>query len=164
MSESNVAAAERFFHFTRRSLGVMLLLILVLGIGGLAVTIAPDGAVARGISRVPWLLPLAIVMAVVVLQTDRRRQRFDANSAAMSAVMNDELRQANLARSRTVAFVTVIVAQMPIALIIGQTPLGLGLGLGAGISLLRGLMAMAIATITLGLSVFIASFLAFDRE
>lgn len=162
MTEPVPSRSELFLRFTRRSMLFVLLFVLSLGLVSLAMALRPEGAVSRFLERAPWVFPIAIVFAVTMLQTSQRKYRFTPDSDEVKAVMNDELRRISMDRARFVAFLVVLIAQVPIALLLSQTRLGLDLG--AGLPTLHVVMAMAVSTITLGISVFIACFLFFDRE
>jgi len=161
MAESVPSRSEVFLRFTRRSMVILLLLVLSLGLMGLAMVLWPDGAVSRSFERASWAVAIGIVLVGSVLQTSWRRHRFTADSAEVKAVMNDELRRNSMDRARLIAFVVVLLAQVPIALLFSHTALGLGFG---DLPAFRAVMAMAVSTITLGMTVFIVSFLLFDRE
>ncbi len=159
---SNPTRSELVLMHTRRSMMIVLLLVLALGFWSLAMALSPDGTVSRSLERASWLLPFGIVVAVVVLGSSQRKHGFNPDSPEVKAVMNDELRRSSLDRARFIAFLVVLIAQIPLALLFSQT--ALGLGLRADLPAFRAVMAMAISTITLGMTVFIVSFLIFDRE
>ena len=154
--------SELFLRFTRRSMLIVLLLILSLGLMSLAMALRPEAEISRFFERASWVIPIGIVIAVVALQTSQRKHHFTPGSAEVKAVMNDELRRTSLDRARFIAFLVVLIAQVPFALLFSQTPLGLGLS--ADLPAYRAVMAMAVSTITLGMTVFIVSFLVLDRE
>lgn len=162
MTEPVPSRSDLFLRFTRRSMLVVLLLILSLGLMGLAMALWPDGAVSRFLEHASWAIPIGIVLAAVALQTSQRKYRFTRDSAEVKAVMNDELRRTSMDRARFVALLVVLLAQVPIALLLSRTKLGLGFG--ADLPAFRAVMAMAVSTITLGMTVLIASFLFLDRE
>jgi len=157
-----LSRSELFLRHTRRSMLIVLLLVLSLGFWSLAMALWPDGAVSRSLERASWLMPFGIVVAVTVLGSSQRKHRFTPDSAEVKAVMSDELRRSSMDRARFVAFLVVLIAQVPLALLFAQTELGLGLR--ADLPAFRAVMAMAISTITIGMTVFIVSFLVFDRE
>lgn len=162
MTEPLQNRTELILRLTRRSALVVLLLVVSLGLMSLAMAVRPDGAVSRLLERAPWVIPIGIVFAVTALGTSQRKYRFNPDSEEAKAVMNDELRRMSMDRARFVAFLAVLIAQVPIALLLSQSPRGLGFT--ADLPAFRAVMAMAISTITLGMTVFIVSFLLFDRE
>jgi hypothetical protein len=154
--------SELYLRFTRRSMLVVLLLVLFLGLMTLAVALWPDGVVSRSLGHASWVFPIGIILAVTALGTSQRKYRFTPDSAEVKAVMNDELRRTSMDRAMRVAFLVVLIAQMPIALLFSHS--ALGLGFGADLPAFRAVMAMAVSTITLGMTVFIVCFLFFDRD
>lgn len=153
---------ELILRFSRLNMIVVLLLILTLGLFSLAATIQPRGAIARLADSAPWLIPIAIVVVSAALQTSQRRKGVAFSSPEAQSVLKDEWRQTNLDRARWIALLVTLAAQVPIALLLAQSPGGLGLS--QNLTSFRTAMAMAVATITLGASVFIVSFLVLDRE
>jgi hypothetical protein len=144
--------SDLYLRFTRRGLATVLIVILVLGIGCLLSALVPDGRVSRSMQRSSWLIPIAIAIAVVALQAPLRKHHLTTDSPEAKVVMEDELRRLSMDRARKFAFGAVLIAQVPLALLFSRWPS------------LHALLAMAVATITLGMTVMIALFLAFDRE
>jgi hypothetical protein len=152
MTEPIDSRSELFLRLTRRSTLIVLLLVLLLGLMCLAMALWPDGAVSRFLEHASWVIPTGIVLIAILLQTSQRKYRFTPDSAEVKAVMNDELRRTSMDRARLVAFIVVLIAQVPIALLLSHLPA------------FRAVMAMAVSTITIGVAVFIASSLFFDRD
>ena len=98
----------------------------------------------------PWLLPLAIAALFLVFNAPLRRS-FRPTDPDVKAMLNDEFRQANLARAQRVAFVVVLVAQIPLATFV------------SGLNTVGAVTVMSVATITVAMAALIASFLYFDR-
>ena len=153
---------EIILRVTRRSMMVVLLIILTLGIVSLASALHPDGTLAHLTERAPWMIPIAIVIAVGALQTQQRRAGVTVDSPERQMVLKDEWRQANLDRARSITLLVTLIAQIPIALLLAQSPGGLGVA--RDLTAFRAVMAMAVATITLSATVFFASVLILDRE
>lgn len=143
---------DLYLSFTRRSLATLLAIILALGVGAIIMTLRPDGELAIVMQRSSWMFSIVIAIIAFVLQSPLRRHRFTPDSPEVKAVMNDELRRASMDRARKFAFIAVLVAQVPMALLLSGWPS------------LRALLAMAVATITTGTVVMISLFLVFDRE
>ena len=155
MTGSTSDRSELLLRFSRRSMIVLLFVVVVLGAVALGLMLSPAGAVGDRANLVSWLMPVAIVIIVSALQTSLRGQRWDPHSAEVKAIMQDEWRRANMARASRAALVAVLITQWPLALIFGfLTPL----------SPPRMAMAMAASTMTLGLVTMISLFLFFDRE
>jgi hypothetical protein len=144
--------SDLYLRFTRRALATVLIVILTLGLACLTMALAPDGRFSAAMQRSSWLIPFAIVMAAVALQSPLSKYRLPPDSPEVRAVMEDELRRLSMDRARKFAFGAVLIAQVPLALLLSSWPS------------LHALLAMAVATITLGMTVLIALFLAFDRE
>jgi len=70
--------------------------------------------------------------------------------------MNDEWRRTNLDRAMKIAFIVILVAQLPLGWLFGV--------MFAQLSVLRAVLGMAVSTITLGMTTFVATFLILDRD
>lgn len=141
--------SEKYLRFSRRSMTVLLL--LVLAVGGTCVAMA-----FRPVSP-NWpqaMLPLWIVAVALAvgLQRTLGGDRWDPRSSEARAIAEDEWRRNNMDRARRFAFLVVLGAQLPLGLLL------------AVLAPLQAVMAMAAATITLGLATLLALFLYFDRD
>lgn len=141
--------SEKYLRFSRRSMTVFLL--LVVAIGGTCVAMA-----FRPVSpEWPRAMPALWIVAVVVaagLQRTLGGERWDPGSPEARAIAADEWRRRNMDRAQRVAFSVVLGAQLPLGLVLASLPT------------LRALMAMAFATITIGLATLLALFLYLDRD
>jgi len=154
MNDRTEHPTELLQRFSRRNMVLLFVIVLLLGGTGIALTISPNGAVARSASRAAWFIPVAIAI-IVGVQTSIARRRWDPKSTEVKVVLEDEFRQKNLSRASRAALVTVLVA---------QTPLAWTFGFLTQLPPPRLAFAMAISTITLGLLTLIALFLFFDRD
>ena len=147
--------SELLVRFSRRSMAAVLVIVAGLGAMALAMTLWPDAAASRFMAQAGWVYPIAIVVLGVFLRATLRGKSWDPRSPDTKAVLNDELRQDSMNRSARAALIAVLVAQIPLALLFGtlRQP-----------SATRTALAMAEATITLGMVTFIALFLFLDRE
>ena len=127
-------------RFSRRSLWVALVIMLLLGGFAFATLVASDMPAWTGA-----LVSMAIALAVVVLG---RSPNFPP---AHRAVQQDELRQRSLALAQRDALIAVLVAQPLCAYAIAQAAIPAAAAL------------MACATVTLGAVVLLASLLWRDR-
>jgi hypothetical protein len=91
----------------------------------------------------------------LVRYSRRSGRRWDPPSPEAKAILNDELRQTSLNRASRAALIVVLIAQLPLGLVFGML---------AQLPAARTAMAMAEATITLGMATLISLFLFFDRE
>ena len=162
MSQPVPSRTELYSRFSRRSMTTMLVLVPLLGAVSLAMTVKPDGAVSQLMAAAPFLIPLAIIVTIATLQATLRGVRWEPRSAEAQAILQDEWRQTNLHRATRIAFTVTLVAQLGIGLTVslldaaGMMPLAL--------PQTRVVLAMGVATITIGLTTLIALFLLFDRE
>jgi len=152
MSQTTNDRSELFLRFSQRKLATLLVIVVGVGAVGLALMLTPTGSVWRAVSRVS-LVPVAVAIVLIVQMTLRGR-RWNPDSPEVRMAAEDEWRRTNMERASRLALIVVLLAQWPLALILGFTQ----------IPAPRGAMAMAMATITLGLSTQIALFLKFDRE
>jgi len=155
MTEPTDNPSESLVRFSRRSMNTMLVIVLVLGATTLAMTLWAEGAASRFMSQAAWVVPVAIVILAAALRATLRGRRWDPRSPEAKAILNDELRQTSLNRASRAALIVVLVAQLPLGLLFGML---------AQLSATRTALAMAEATITLGMATLISLFLFFDRE
>jgi hypothetical protein len=152
--QMNAAAsprAERYLRYSHRGMVVILVLVIAVGAAFLAVALNPDGAVARLMPRLALSAPIAIALIAGALQWTLRGDRWDPAAPEARAVLDDEWRKVNLARAARWALGVVLSAQVPLALWLGGLP-------GP-----RGVLAQAVATMTLGMAALLGLFLFFQR-
>ncbi len=149
MTKSTEPRSEKYLRFSRR--GMTVLLLLVIAVGGVGLTMAVRPQSPTWPRAVPALWIVAVVIAVS-LQRTLGGERWDPRLPEVRAIVADEWRQRNMDRARRIAFAVVLGAQVPLGLLL------------AGLPPLRAVMAMATATITLGLATMLGLFLYFDRD
>ncbi|HEV7238192.1 MAG TPA: hypothetical protein VGQ36_03050 [Thermoanaerobaculia bacterium] len=154
MNDRTEHPSEILQRFSRRNLFVLLVIVLLLGATGIAITLSPQGAIARSSERFAWFIPVAFAI-IAGVQTSLARRRWDPKSEEVKLILDDEWRRTNMARASRAALVTVLVA---------QTPLAWTFGFLTQLPPVRLAFAMALSTITLGLTTLIALFLIFDRD
>lgn len=144
---------ELFLRFSRQNMIASLVIVFVLGGSALSLMLAPTRAVWRSAARAS-LISVPMVIAVAVAMSLRRR-RWAPEAPEVRVALQDELRRTNMLRASRAALIIVLIAQWPLAMMLGSLT-----------HLLppRGAMAMAASTITLGLVTLITLFLFFDRE
>lgn len=155
MIQSSEHPVEILQRYGRRNMVVSLFIVALLGGTGLALILSPKGAVAQSANRMMWLIPVAMAIAVGASQAALRGRRWDPKSPDVQTVLNDEWRRASMDRASRLALIVVVAAQWPMALVIGFL---------LDVPALRAAMAMAAASITLGLLTLITLFLVFERE
>jgi hypothetical protein len=155
MVETASSRSEILLQFSRRSMFVLLFVVIVMGAVALGFAFTPEGVASNRWQPLSWLLPVAIAIVAAGLNTSLRGQRWDPSSPEVKTIMQDEWRRANFARASRAALIGVLLAQWPLALTFGfLMPL----------SPSRMAMTMAASTMTLGLVMLISLFLYFDRE
>lgn len=154
MNPSTHHRSEQFFRFWRRHLIAVLAVVILLGTTAVSLTLSPPGAVRNPDNLAWWLAPIGLAVCVALPMSICRR-RWDANSPEVRVVATDEWRQEVMNRAARTALLVVLIVQWP---------LGLSIGFFTTLSSPRIAMAMAAATITIGLTAFIATFLVVDRE
>lgn len=133
----------------------LLFVIAILGGTGLALILSPDGSVGRSAARAAWLIPIAMAIVVAAIQTSLKGRRWNPDSPEVKTILQDEFRRTNMDRAARISLIVVLAAQWP---------LGLTIAFLSGLPAERTAMAMAAASVTLGLLTLIALFLFFDRE
>jgi hypothetical protein len=137
---------------------MLLLLIVIVALGAVALALAlrPDSAIAQVLEKAPWFFPIATIIGVAAVQTSLRKNRWDPKSPEVQAIMNDEWRRTNLDRAMKIAFIVILVVQLPLGWLFGV--------MLAQLSVLRAVLGLAVSTITLGMTTFVATFLILDRD
>jgi hypothetical protein len=143
--------AERYLRYSHRGMVVILVLVIAVGAAFLALALNPDGTVARLMPRLALSAPIAIALIAGALQWTLRGDRWDPAAPEARAVLDDEWRKVNLARAARWALGVVLSAQVPLALWLGGLPAP------------RGVLAQAVATMTLGIATLLGLFLFFQR-
>lgn len=141
--------SERYLRFSRRSMTVLLLLVLAMGSMCVAMAFRPVSTVWPHAMVPLWIVSIALAVG---LQRTLGGDRWDPRVPEVRAIVEDEWRRSNMERARRAAFVVVLASQLPLGLLLESLPTP------------RAVMAMAAATITLGLATLIALFLYFDRD
>lgn len=149
MTDSDSNPIETVARSARRALFALLFMILILGGTLLSNVLRPDSPFSRWPSRAPWAIPIGVVIIVAASASGRRR--WDPNAPEVRAVLKDEYRVTNFQKAIRVAFITILVAQVPLAFFFTSLPP------------FRAAMGMAVATITLAMITLITFFLIFDR-
>lgn len=140
---------ELLLQASRRSLFVLLALILLIAATIIAHVLRPGSLLADWSARAPWLLPVAIVAIFGTVVAPLRRR---SGEAEMKSLREDEFRQVNLARAQRVALIAALVAQIPLAIF------------ASGLTAAAAVTIMAVATVTIGMAALITSFLYFERD
>ena len=144
--------AELYLRFQRRSLSILLVLIVLAGAFLLVTALHPNATLLGWVERAPFFFPMLIIVGVSAQQALMRKHRIALDSPEFKALMSDEWRRQSMDRATRGALVTALVAQLALPFLFG------------GLSTTRALWAMAATTVTLGLATQIALFLFFDRE
>ena len=151
-SESSHNETDLLLRASRRALFIVLLMILALGATVLGRALWPDSALATWPVRLPWLLPVLIVLTGVAGRLLMRGRAWDPKGLEMKKIQQDEFRQMNLSRAQRAALISVLVLQIPLGLLFAHLPA------------MRAVMAMGVTTVTLGMATLIMLFLFFDRD
>jgi hypothetical protein len=159
MDNANASIAqrvERSLRVSRRGLFVVLAIVLIAATTLVAHALRPGSLLSDWPSKAPWLIPVAAVVAFGAMSgvlTHRGRASAAEAKDVMKTVLEDEFRQANLARAQRLALIAVLLAQIPLA----------ALSL-SGLTVAAAVTVMAVTTATVGIGSLIVSFLVFDRE
>lgn len=149
MASPTESRSEKYLRFSRRSMVVLLLLVLAVGGTCVAMAFLPPLPRWPGATLPLWITAVVIVLG---LRWTTRGDRWDLEAPEARVIVEDEWRRSNMDRARRVAFVVVLGAQLPLGLLLSSLPS------------LRAVMAMAFATITIGLATLLALFLYLDRD
>lgn len=147
---SEESRSEPFVRFSQGGLLLALCLVLAMGIVGLAVVARPELGFGW-MATFSWMLPMAIAIGLALQRSTLRGNRWKPDAPQVQAVLRDEWRRQAMDRAFRLAFVTMPIVQLPLALVLGSLP-------GK-----RAVMGMAVATSVLGLATFLALTLIFGR-
>lgn len=157
ISNSSVSErVERSLRVSRRGLVVVLIFVLIGAATLIAHALRPGSLLSDWPSKAPWAIPVVgafVFGAVNAVLAHRGRVSAAEAKKVMQTVLEDEFRQANLARAQRVALMVVLLAQIPLA----------ALSLSR-LTTASAVTVMAVTTATLGIASLIVSFLVFDRE
>jgi len=148
---SSAERTELLLRISRRSLVVLLAIILLIAATLVAHVVRPGSLLADWGSRMAWLFP-AVVFGLILVLNAPLGPPLSHDAALKTAIRDDEFRQANLARAQRTALVAVLIAQIPVAIAAS------GLPTGAAVTI------MGVGTVTVAAATLIASFLYFDRD
>lgn len=154
MTDSKESSLDVLQRFSRRSMVTLLFVVILLGGTALALILSPDGAIGRSATRAAYLIPVVIVVAATAVQSSLRGRRWNPSSPEVAAILQDEWRRANMDRAFRISLIVLLAAQWPLGMLVGLVDL----------PAVRIAMAMAAASITLGLVTLVSLFLYFDRE
>ncbi|HZV65139.1 MAG TPA: hypothetical protein VFG03_09580 [Telluria sp.] len=143
--------SELLVQFSRRSLWVALVLLLVLGGYAIVINVFPNSDAAALATRLFAMLPIGIAIALAAMRSSLRGAQIDRGGAAMKAVLSDEWRQHSLNRAYRNGLVAVMLAQPALAVLLAWMPLP------------HPLVLMASATALLGAGAVLSSMLVYDR-
>ena len=149
MVDSADTRLDRYLRFARGSMFLLLIVVLTLGSLCIAFAFRPHDPMLVSASR---LIPIFIAILGTALAGFARRSGLRAGSPESEAALGDEWRQAILARSFRVAFLVLVVVQVPLAFCFTSLPV------------LRALLAMAVSTITIALVTLAGTYLVLDRN
>jgi hypothetical protein len=151
-TESSHDKTDLLLRASRRALFIVLLMVLALGATILGRALWPDSVLATWAVRLPWLLPILVVIIGAAGRLLMRGLTWDPKGLEMKKIRHDEFRKINLSRAQRAALIGTLVVQLPLGLLFAHLP-----GM-------RAVMAMGVTTITLAITILIALFLLFDRD
>lgn len=140
---------ETYLRFSRRSLFFVLAMTVAAGSTFVATALWPDSAFSH------WMGSAFVVMPVILstlFLTAMRKRGVHPGAPEMKAVRDDEWRQANMDRALRVAFVVVLLAQLPLAVCFSHLPTT------------RALFGLGGSTMALGIAALTSAFLFYDRD
>src|SRR5436853_2855561 len=97
-ANTNADETEVLLRINRRSLAVLLAAILILGAIYISSVLWPAGVLAQTVTRMPWLLPMLLFAAALLLRIPLKGRTPQA--PAVRALLDDEFRRTNLARAQ----------------------------------------------------------------
>ena len=154
MVNAKLTPTEELVRISRRSMVALFVVVVMMGALGLSLAFSPRGAVSGPGNLYWWLAPSVMIVVAAVLRWLGGR-RLHTNSPEVDAVMQDEWRQSSLNRAARIALTALLLSQAPLAIVFGfltQLPAP------------RLAIGMAVTSMTIGLTVLIATQVILDWE
>ena len=152
MSPRDDTPSDRFLQHTRRKLTALLLATVLVGAASFAVVLSSGATAERW--AVPTALLLTSVAILILVQLVAEGRKWRSGSPAVEAVRRDEWLRSNMDRATRGALALVLVAQFPLAILIGYA---------GGLAQPQGPILMAALTFVIGVTSKIGLFLWFER-
>lgn len=148
MQKSDRAKTDQLIHASRTMLWLALIVVALLGAIALAINLFPESGWDNRLQQLLQILPIFIVAGIFSIR--KKGLKLDPNDSAMKVVLEDELRVASVHRAYRYGFMSVLFAQPVLAVLLQFTEQ-------------NNVWIMSSISLTLGLSVFIATTLILDR-
>lgn len=147
----NAHHTELLIQLSRRQLWSVMSLVLLLGLGGIAMIGFPGSELALAARKFWMFYPLVIAIQLATLRSSAKRAGIDLSAAQMRKVLDDDLRRDSLRRSYRNAFMAMLVLQPLLAWALTANTVSNPVPL------------MGIASAVAGVVVALASLLCYDR-
>lgn len=155
MIESDLNPTDLYIRHSRRSMIATLIAMILIGVTLMAITLTPNGAAWRAASL--GALALVATAAILLIHVTVSRRRWSSALPEVQVAEEDEWQQNVTMRASRATMIVMLCAEWPLAILIGfLAPAHYGPP--------RVAMAMAGATITLGVVTQLAMFLYLDRD
>lgn len=148
MQKSDTAKTDQLIHASRTMLWLALIVVILLGVIALAINLFPESGLGNRLQQFLQILPIFIIAGIFSVR--KKGLRSAPNDSAMKAVLEDELRIASVQRAYRFGFMSVLLAQPVLAVLLQFTEQ-------------NNVWIMSSMSLTLGLCVFIATTLILDR-
>lgn len=148
MQKSDIAKTDQLTNASRTMLWLALIVVILLGFIAFTINLFPESGWGNQLTRLLQVLPIFIVVGIFSVR--KKGLKLDPNSSAMKIVLEDELRVASVQRAYRYGFMCVLFAQPILALLLQLIQP-------------NNVWIMCSMSLTLGLSVFIATILILDR-
>lgn len=151
MNTAHPTEAESLERYSRRGIWIALALLIILAAYAVAINFFPEADASAGATRLLALLPIAITIALLAMRTALKGTQPDTRGRAMQRLLHDELRVHSTNLSYRNGFFGMLLAQPILFMCLSLAPQSYPLAL------------IASATALIGVVVFLASLLAYDR-
>jgi len=148
MQKSDRAKTDQLIHASRTMLWLALIVVALLGAIALIINLFPESGSGNRLQQFLQILPIFIIAGICSVQ--KKELKLDPNNSAMKTVLEDELRVASVQRAYRYGFMSVLFAQPVLAVLLQFTQK-------------NNVWIMSSISLTLGVSVFIATTLILDR-
>jgi hypothetical protein len=138
MTPNMLSETDELVRYSRRSLWLALVVVVMLGVPGAFSLGFPDSETGAFLRRFASALPIGIIIAVAYMRSWVNRARLNPSGSAMQAIQNDELRADSMNRAFRNAFVGVMVLQPVLAVWLTRIAMADPLAFAACVTVLSG--------------------------
>jgi hypothetical protein len=145
----NIPSVDTYVKYSRSCIKLALLFIVIFSVIAM-LSFTPFVSI-NVLPKLMTLLPIFIIVAILWLQSFKKKNGLASGSEAFKVVFADELRRQSIDKAYRSAFFVTITAQIPLSLLLNASALN------------HTVLILGVTTLILGTSAFLVFFLYFDK-